>query len=554
MSKEATGSHGQVVGSASYFSQINRSTFWGNLPHADGFDYGRVLRELAGRADSAISSVYDDLQRRKDALLAIPESYRKKLAKQVKALYDVSSMGGGFGSRSSDCISLMESSDGSSFSFFTKNELNEAAKKIKDSWTYSSTEAEALVERAANGDEKKRNFLKEIEDGKGQRFLSEALEAYKKLGNNSDLSGRSGYRIGSDSYMHALERDVFGCNIPSSYGADWGNPQYEKLLREALQEIASQIQNNLEEAQRNNWYMRDENAEHIREAIRNLEKCGISTFSYAGIVDKLSWFVGGDSYKIRQLQQKLNETGAVDHLTEDGVYGKKTHNAWLDFLDKLAHCSAPTLAWTDLTQSKLSKVQLGNTTYGKNNGLTNAFIYQDKYRYIHFDPPHEGSHLTVNGKKIPIDFHHINIEENLKGHDRLYDWLQKNYNHHAISDEACAVLSRMDKVQKVVRIGGRILLVCGIALDALELGKAIEDDLHDVDGNLGRKTLSTAVSIGGQWGGAALGAKLGAMLGVATTIYAPVAVPILSLVGGAVGAFVGDALAKWVVDITYVGE
>lgn len=239
--------------------------------NADGFDYGRVLRELAGRADSAIS--YDDLQRRKDALLAIPESDRKKLAKQVKALYDVSSMGGGFGSRSSDCTSLLESSDGSSFSFFTKNELNEAAKKIKDSWTFSSTEAEALVERAAkwgidwaaDGDEKKRNFLKEIEEGKGQRFLSEALEAYKKLGNNSDLSGRSGYRIGSDSYMHALERDVFDCNIPSSYGADWGNPQYEKLLREALQEIASQIQNNLEEAQRNNWYMRDENAEHMRE-------------------------------------------------------------------------------------------------------------------------------------------------------------------------------------------------------------------------------------------------------------------------------------------------
>ena len=189
-------------------------------------------------------------------------------------------MGGGFGSRSSDCISLLESSDGSSFSFFTKNELHEAAKKIKDSWTFSSAAAAARVERAAkwgidwaaDGDEKKRNFLKEIEDGKGQRFLSEALEAYKKLGNNSDLSGRSGYRIGSDSYMHALERDVFGCNIPSSYGADWGNPQYEKLLREALQEIASQIQNNLEEAQRNNWYMRDENAEHMREGNSQLGK------------------------------------------------------------------------------------------------------------------------------------------------------------------------------------------------------------------------------------------------------------------------------------------
>ena len=109
-------------------------------------------------------------------------------------------------------------------------------------------------------------------------------------------------------------------------------------------------------------------------------------------------------------------------------------------------------------------------------------------------------------------------------------------------------------MEKVIRIGGKILLVCGIVLDALEPGKAIEDDLHDADEKLGRKTLSTAVSIGGQWGGAALGAKLGAMLGTATTIYAPVAVTILSLVGGAVGAFAGDALAKWVVDITYVGE
>ena len=78
------------------FSQINRATFWGNLPHADGVDYYRVLREAAGRAEGAISGVYDDLQRRTDALIAIPESYRKKLAKQVQAFYDGNGMGGGF--------------------------------------------------------------------------------------------------------------------------------------------------------------------------------------------------------------------------------------------------------------------------------------------------------------------------------------------------------------------------------------------------------------------------------------------------------------------------
>ncbi len=275
---------------------------------------------------------------------------------------------------------------------------------------------------------------------------------------------------------------------------------------------------------------------------------------YAGIADKLSWYVGGDSYKIRQLQQKLNEPGAMDHLTEDGVYGKKTHNAWLDFLDKLAHCSAPTLAWTDLTQSKLSKVKLGGTTCAKNNGLTNAFIYQDKRPIYSFRPAaSEGLHLTVNGKKIPINFPHINIEEKLKGHDPSMTGLQKNYNHYPISDEAYAVLSRMDKVKKVVRIGGKILLVCGIVLDALELGKAIEEDLHDADGKLGRTTLSTAASIGGQWGGAALGAKLGAMIGAWHNLCAGYSSDFKPR-GGSAGAFAGDALAKWVVDITYVGE
>ena len=44
------------------------------------------------------------------------------------------------------------------------------------------------------------------------------------------------------------------------------------------------------------------------------------------------------------------------------------------------------------------------------------------------------------------------------------------------------------------------------------------------------------------------------MIGALGTIYAPVTVPILSLAGGIAGSFAGDALAKWVVDITYVGE
>ena len=65
MSREATGSHGQILGSLSYFSQINRSTFWGIFNMEKALTTIGCCRELASRADGAINSIYDDLQRRK---------------------------------------------------------------------------------------------------------------------------------------------------------------------------------------------------------------------------------------------------------------------------------------------------------------------------------------------------------------------------------------------------------------------------------------------------------------------------------------------------------
>ena len=235
--------------------------------------------------------------RKKESLIAIPESDRKKLAKQVRAFYDVSSMGGGFGNRCSDCKSLLEASGGSSFSFFTQNELQEAL--------------------------------------------------------------------------------------------------------------------------RSNWYMRDENAEHMREAIRNLERCGVSTLSFSGIADKLAWYVGGDGYKIRQLQQKLNELGVTDHLTEDGVYGKKTHNAWLGFLDKLEHGTVPVLAWTDWLQTEKTGIIIGGTKSAQKRGLSNALM-NGMTPYVRIDPPRNGQG------------YHINVDDKYLGQSEIYDWLQKELNHYPL--------------------------------------------------------------------------------------------------------------------------
>ncbi|MBQ3088836.1 MAG: hypothetical protein IJC36_04290 [Clostridia bacterium] len=60
--------------------------------------------------------------------------------------------------------------------------------------------------------------------------------------------------------------------------------------------------------------------------------------------------------------------------------------------------------------------------------------------------------------------------------------------------------------------------------------------MKDEDKKLGKKAATTAFSIGGRWSGAAIGAKAGA------------------IAGGIAGSFGGDALGKWVVDITCIEE
>ncbi len=105
-----------------------------------------------------------------------------------------------------------------------------------------------------------------------------------------------------------------------------------------------------------------------------------------------------------------------------------------------------------------------------------------------------------------------------------------------------------------------MLLVAGAALDALELANAIDDDLHDADGKIGKSTYTPAASIGGSWVGGALGAKGGALAGAAigTAILPGIGTAIGGIAGGLIlgvaGSYAGSSLGKWVIDITEIGE
>ena len=112
------------------------------------------------------------------------------------------------------------------------------------------------------------------------------------------------------------------------------------------------------------------------------------------------------------------------------------------------------------------------------------------------------------------------------------------------------------EISKVVRIAGRVLLVAGAALDALGLCDVIDGDLHDAHQKIGKKTYSTAASIGGSWAGGALGAKGGALAGAAigTAILPGLGTAVGGIAGGLILGVAGSSLRKWVIDITDVGE
>ena len=138
------------------------------------------------------------------------------------------------------------------------------------------------------------------------------LNANYSSSETADLRGNCGYSIGSREYRSYMERKVFAQDLPAM-----SSDAYDGALRDALANIAQQLQRDLARNERENNYITDETARTLHEAASELGRCGVSVGFADSAIGRLAWFVGGDSNKIRQLQQKLNEPGIGERLKED---------------------------------------------------------------------------------------------------------------------------------------------------------------------------------------------------------------------------------------------
>lgn len=250
------------------------------------------------------------------------------------------------------------------------------------------------------------------------------------------------------------------------------------------------------------------------------------------------------------MQQELDELNLGERLLEDGVCGKKTDGARESFLAELARGTFPTLAWLDPLQSSWTGIRAATKITRDGRNFSRLVSSESNMPLFRADlHPYKGN----------TSYYHINVDA-LPDASAWQKRLASKLDHTEISKEAYDIQKDFQHSAKVVRIAGRVLLVAGAALDALELCNVIDGDLHDADQKIGKKTYSTAASIGGSWAGGALGAKGGALAGAAigTAILPGLGTAVGGIAGGLIlgvaGSYAGSSLGKWVIDITDVGE
>lgn len=571
MSKQALGQNGLELGSAAYFSSINSGVLLSSfLSHQSGTNYYGALESIATEAMSIIATIYGDLQTHYGVIRYISNERRNRLSNLVTALSDLCSLVSPDTGSARECLSLLALSGflGMSRSMASDSELERASNVIRtggssglDMFSRINAVREAVQwgeTFAIGADDAKRAFLQEFKHEQSGGFMADAWDLYNYQQNPSEYCGANGCEFCSESYVSDLEYSLFPRSIVSTYlQAD-----YAGMIRSELHSVLQQIESDVSSATGQNDYLTDDLGDELCDAVANLERCGLlGSFNLHYQIKKLCWYTPVDTSKVMNFQRELNRLRLGISIKEDGVYGTNTQSAWVEFFNNLEHGVFPTLAWVNPLQSDISRIGIGSSRDGVNNVLRNI---DSGFQYFRVDPPHVNQSGVAQpgwfrGTRTKIDYNHVNID-NLPNAPSLYNTMREQYNHYPLTDEAYNALKNLESTGQVVRIAGKVLLVAGAALDVLELGTAMTADLNDADGKLGKTTVSTAASIGGRWAGAALGAKAGAAAGAAigTAIFPGVGTAVggavLGLAGGITGAFGGDALAGWVVDITYVGE
>jgi LysM repeat protein len=99
---------------------------------------------------------------------------------------------------------------------------------------------------------------------------------------------------------------------------------------------------------------------------------------------------------------------------------------------------------------------------------------------------------------------------------------------------------------RVLRVGGRVFLLVGVAVDAAYLTRSVQQSIEQGTPD---PAIAQAVRTVGGWGGAWAGAKLGCAGGAAAGVETGPGMALTCLAGGVIGGFAGSFGADWIADM-----
>lgn len=359
------------------------------------------------------------------------------------------------------------------------------------------------------------------------------------------ILGIWGDDIGSDGYMQSKCSPIFRSILSNPLS------NISQQIHQDISEIGGQIAADIEMGLHLHHYVRDDFGNNLRGAVTELEHCGCGGLSFcASKIQSLCWYREISSSNVLALQKALNKIPGSDTLTEDGVYGEKTSGAYSFLINELLHGSFPILTYVDPLQSAHTGIHVKPKITKQGQTYSQMFANGTKWPIFRAD-----MHPIGGGNPVP----HVNVKA-VNGAPTWQQSMADSLDHQEIPEEVYNFLKNFDDSAKIIKIGGKILLVSGAIADAIVLGDAIHTDLNDADQKLGKLTAQTGASIIGSWSGGAIGAKAGAYAGamIGSAIFPGPG----TLVGGAVGSLVlgiagsigGSVFGEWIVDISNIWE
>ncbi len=532
---------GNPVGSNAYFfSLAGENQMLKHMQGAEAHRYYDILGRFASRAEQTLEVIYRDMQRYADTLRYFPERDRQHTAELVRGLGKLAEYGGRSASRVSSVNSLLQLSsyDTRAHSSASVSEIERWSEPVIRGVFFHEQRQLELLKKACESndvsvsDDREFAFLDAVCLGKSRDQLKDMFSYAKYRIEHTRYRGEGGDELCTKQYIAWAEYRVFERTMSGLWGYE-----YKDYLQKQFETIAQTIREDLKNGQWHNDFLKDEEAERLRVAVRHLEKCGVSCYDLSDLIEKLDWYIKADENHVLKLQRALNALRITPSLVEDGILGEKTIAELKNVYDMLNRDDHPKLQCGKIPkptekidfERHLEQIEPAQSFF---EGTTHILNSVGKSAGEVLDTNKAAVRYANRALQKAASSKLMRIENNLY-----------------ITKDAAMFMEKFGSKLGVIKIAGIALAVSGIILDVIQAAIEVYYDIKD-DGLIGRRSMYAVFELFAVIVVSQLFEKVGSLVG---TLAGPLGASIGAYTDNIIMFFIEDAVrssSSAIVDLT----